>query len=128
VEKIEPLSVEATLRTLLGTIEALSQSPQLSYQEVKEPEAGRSMSFKVSLGVVPDYAFAGNGMRIAGISDGKPAQKAGLLAGDVVVEFGGMPVRDMTSYMTALAAFTKGQKVKVVILRGQERLVKDVLL
>jgi hypothetical protein len=34
----------------------------------------------------------------------------------------------MTSYMTALAAFTKGQKVKVVILRGQERLVKDVLL
>jgi hypothetical protein len=128
VEKIEPLSVEATLRTLLGTVEALSQSPQLSYQEIKEPEAGRSMSFKVSLGVVPDYAFSGNGMRIAGLSDGKPAQKAGLLAGDVVVEFGGMPVRDMTSYMTALSAFTKGQKVKVVVLRGTERLTKDILL
>jgi S1-C subfamily serine protease len=67
-------------------------------------------------------------MRISGLSDGKPAQKAGLLAGDVVVEFGGMPVRDMTSYMTALSAFTKGQKVKVVVLRGTERLTKDILL
>lgn len=126
VEKIEPLSVEATLRTLLGTVEALSRSPQLTLQDVKEPEAGRSMSFKVSLGVVPDYAFSGNGMRIAGISEGKAASKAGLLAGDVVVELGGIPVRDMTSYMTALAAFSKGQKAKVVVLRNQERLVKEV--
>ena len=127
VEKIEPLSVEYTLRTLLGTVEALAQSSALSFQDVKEPTNASSASFKVTLGVVPDYAFAGNGMRISGVSPGKPAEKAGLVAGDVVVELGGMPVRDMTSYMTALSAFSKGQKAKVVFVRNGERLAKDVV-
>ena len=51
----------------------------------------------------------------------------GSVAGDVVVELGGMPVRDMTSYMTALSAFSKGQKAKVVFVRDGERLAKDVV-
>jgi hypothetical protein len=38
-----------------------------------------------------------------------------------------MPVRDMTSYMTALSAFSKGQKAKVVFVRNGERLAKDVV-
>ena len=127
VEKIEPLSVEYTLRTLLATVEVLSQAPALTQQDVKEPTTASSASFKVTLGVVPDYAFAGSGMRISGLSPGKPAEKAGLVAGDVVVELGGMPVRDMTSYMTALSAFSKGQKAKVVFVRDGERLAKDVV-
>jgi hypothetical protein len=127
VEKIEPLSVEYTLRTLLATVEVLSQAPALTQQDVKEPTSASSASFKVTLGVVPDYAFSGNGMRISGLSPGKPAEKAGLVAGDVVVELGGMPVRDMTSYMTALSAFSKGQKAKVVFVRDGERLAKDVV-
>jgi hypothetical protein len=127
VEKIEPLSVEYTLRTLLATVEVLSQAPALTQQDVKEPTNESAASFKVTLGVVPDYAFAGSGMRISGVSPGKPAEKAGLVAGDVVVELGGMPVRDMTSYMTALSSFSKGQKAKVVFVRNGERLAKDVV-
>ena len=40
------------------------------------------------MGVIPDYLYDGKGMRIDGVSEGKPAQKAGLQKGDVVVQMG----------------------------------------
>src|SRR6187401_2943403 len=65
-------------------------------------------SFKVTLGVVPDYTFNGEGMRIDGVTDGRPAAKAGLKAGDVVVKLGEHRITDMMSYMKGLGLFTKG--------------------
>ena len=76
--------------------------------------------------MVPDYAFDKEGMRIDGVSDGKPAQKAGLLAGDIVIQIGEHKVVDMMSYMKALGKFTKGEKTKVKVKRGEEILEKDI--
>lgn len=78
-------------------------------------------SFKVTLGVVPDYAYSGEGMRIDGVTDGKPAAKAGLKAGDVVVKLGDHRITDMMSYMKGLGRFTKGEQTVVIVLRdGKE--------
>jgi len=71
--------------------------------------------------VIPDYMFDGKGMRIDGISEDKPAQKAGLQKGDVVTELGTKKVTDMMSYMKALAVFKKGDKTTVIVNRkGKE--------
>ncbi|MBK9318562.1 MAG: PDZ domain-containing protein [Bacteroidetes bacterium] len=86
----------------------------------------RCPRFKVTLGVVPDYAFEGEGMRIDGVSDGKPAAKAGLLAGDIVKQIGDHKVLDMMSYMKALGKFNKGEKATVTLLRGKEEKKIDV--
>ena len=76
---------------------------------------------KVTLGVVPDYLFEGKGMRIDGITEGRPASKAGLHVGDVVVKLGAIDVSDMMSYMKALAAFNKGDTAPVIVVReGKE--------
>lgn len=84
-----------------------------------------SPSFKVTLGVVPDYAYSGEGMRIDGVTDGKPAAKAGLKAGDVVVKLGEHRITDMMSYMKGLGKFTKGEETVVTVLRnGKEEKVK----
>ncbi|MFN6117121.1 MAG: PDZ domain-containing protein, partial [Flavobacteriales bacterium] len=52
-------------------------------------------------------------MRIDGLTDGKPAAKAGLQVGDVVVGIGSNEVTDMMSYMKALGAFNKGDTAPV---------------
>ena len=45
---------------------------------------GTSTRFTVSLGIMPDYAFSGNGVKVDGVTDGRPAQKAGIKAGDII--------------------------------------------
>jgi S1-C subfamily serine protease len=82
--------------------------------------------FKVGLGVVPDYLFTGKGMRIDGISEEKPAQKAGLMKGDIVVKLGDSTIVDMMSYMRTLATFDNGDKTKVVVDRGGTMVEKEI--
>ncbi len=77
--------------------------------------------FKVTLGVVPDYLFDGKGMRIDGVSEDKPAQRAGMQKGDVVVKMGEYDVTDMMSYMKSLSKFEKGQTAIVTIERNGEK-------
>ena len=58
-------------------------------------------------------------MRIDGVSDGKPAQKAGIMAGDIILKLGEYEIVDMMAYMQALGKLKKGDKTVVVILRNE---------
>ena len=69
--------------------------------------------FKVGLGVIPDYLYDGKGMRIDGISEDKPAQKAGLQKGDIVIKLGDSTVTDLMGYMRALSVFETGNITKI---------------
>lgn len=80
-------------------------------------ESESAPRFKVTLGVIPDYLFEGKGMRIDGVSDGKPAEKAGIMKGDVVVKMGTIEIVDMMSYMIGLSKFEKGNSTTVEVLR-----------
>ena len=60
-------------------------------------------------------------MRVDGVSEGKPAQAAGLQKGDIVVQLGDSTVHDMMSYMRALSKFQKGDSTKVVIQRSGQK-------
>ncbi|TXD82682.1 M28 family peptidase [Subsaximicrobium wynnwilliamsii] len=104
---------------IFDIISDLDDNGKLPFRKTKN-ESEDVPRFKVTLGVVPDYLFDGKGMRIDGISEDKPAQKAGLQKGDVVVKLGDSLVTDMMSYMRALSAFDTGDKTKVVVKRGEE--------
>jgi aminopeptidase YwaD len=106
--------------------ELAASGDKIAFTSTKQDENGDVPRWKVTLGVVPDYMFDGKGMRIDGVTDGKPASKAGLQTGDVVVEMAGMGVTDMMSYMRALSKFDKGQTVKVVVLRNGKKKAKKV--
>lgn len=98
---------------------------KLAFQKTKD-ESSRGPRFTVTLGVVPDYLYDGQGMRIDGVSEGKPAQKAGLQKGDVVVQLGDSTVTDMMSYMRGLSAFKAGDKTKVIVKRNGESIEATV--
>jgi S1-C subfamily serine protease len=57
-------------------------------------------------------------MRLSGVTPGSPADKAGVKAGDVVVQFGDKAVTDLYSYTDALNAHKPGDVVTVVVKRG----------
>ena len=110
---------------IFDIITDLDSNGKLSFRKTKN-ESEETPRFKVGLGVVPDYLFDGKGMRIDGVSDDKPAQKAGLQKGDVVVKLGDSTVVDMMSYMRALSVFERGNKSKVLVLRDGKEVIFDI--
>ena len=104
-----------------SVITRLDGRAKLAFIKTKD-ESKDAPKFSVTLGVVPDYLFDGKGMRIDGVSEDRPAQKAGLLAGDIVVQLGDIQVIDMMSYMEALSKFKKGDTTEVTVRRNEENL------
>jgi S1-C subfamily serine protease len=87
---------------------------------------GESSARKVALGTIPDFAFAGPGVRLTGVVAGSSAERAGLLAGDVLVEVNGEAVADLRAYSDALKRVSAGERVRLAYLRGQERRTTEV--
>jgi len=110
---------------IFDVISDLDNNGKLAFRKTKN-ESDETPRFKVGLGVVPDYLFDGEGMRIDGVSEEKPAQRAGLLKGDVVVRLGDSSVIDMMSYMRALSVFEKGNKTKVKVIREGKEVEVDI--
>ena len=106
-------------------IEATCTFPKMEFSETKQPQ-NANRSFKVTMGVMPDYAFDKKGMRIDGVTDGRPASKAGILAGDIVLKIGDFDIKDVYAYMDALSKFNKGDTTKIVVHRGDKDLVLDI--
>jgi S1-C subfamily serine protease len=89
----------------------------------------KSRNFKVTLGIVPDYASTESaGLRVDGVVEGKPAYAAGMQKGDIIVAMEGKAVKDIYDYMYRLGDFKVGQRISVDVKRGDEIVVLIVEL
>ncbi len=114
------------LKLMIKLIEQLDIQPKLAFLTTKNKSMNSARSFKVTMGVMPSYTSDVNGLQIDGVTDGKPAQKAGMLAGDIITQIGELPITDIQTYMEALGKFEKGQTVPVKIKRKGEELIVRV--
>lgn len=110
---------------ILALISDLDNNGELAFRKTVSDET-ETPRFKVTLGVIPDYLFDGIGMRIDGVSEDKPAQKAGLQKGDVVIALGDYVVKDMMGYMQALSKFEEGNATTVTVKRGDQVVSAEV--
>ena len=124
-EKLNYEGMETISNYIFEIISDLDNNGKLPFRKTKN-ESEDVPRFKVGLGVIPDYLFDGEGMRIDGISEDKPAQKANLQKGDIVIKLGDSLVTDMMSYMRVLATFDTGDKTKVIVKRGDEDVEADI--
>lgn len=124
-DKINYEGEKKVLQYIVKLIEETETMPKLTFTKTKSPDS-KTSGFKVTMGVMPDYSFEGKGMRVDGVTDGKPAAKAGLKQGDIVTQLGDDPVTDVMSYMKALSKFKKGDTTKVKVHRGKEELEMSV--
>ncbi len=83
---------------------------------------------RASTGTMPDFAFSGEGVRVASVGDGSPADKAGLKTGDIIVEFGGVMVKNLREYSNELKKYKPGDTVEIVVDRNGRKLKKKITL
>ena len=65
---------------------------------------------------------------ISGVTKGGPAEKAGLLAGDVIIKLGESKIGNLDDFDSALRKFQAGDKAPVVVRRGEQELTFEVEL
>lgn len=131
----------AIIKAITKIIEGSNALGKLAYHKatpaVATPPAGGNVSYaslatsspqpqwlpsrtEVSLGVIADRSANNAGLRINGVSPKKLAAKIGLQPGDVLKYLGDYKIKDMNSYLHALAHFKPGDKTVVGIKRGDD--------
>ena len=124
-EKINFEGIKGISDYIYSIISDLNDNGKLSFKKTKN-ETEEVPSFKVSLGVMPDYMFNKGGMRIDAVTQDRPGYKAGLIKGDIVIKLGDHTVEDMMGYMKALSKFKPGDSTSIVVKRDQDTIKRKV--
>jgi hypothetical protein len=123
---INQSGMEVIADMVVTLIEHMDEKDKLVFTKTKDPDPSSTPTMEVSLGVLPDYLYDGQGMRIDGVREGKPAAAAGMTKGDVIIKLGDMDVKDIYVYMDALSKYKKGDKTTLVALRDGKEMTFDI--
>jgi hypothetical protein len=109
---------DLVLLTALQVADA-GETPRFASLPSRPPAEQRDGEMRLGtyLGTVPDYGIHTDGVRLAGVSEGSPAARAGLREGDVIVQLADMKIHNIEDLMAALQAHKPGDEVEIVVLR-----------
>ena len=108
-------------------IDRSSKEERLVFTKTREQSTVTGARFSVSLGIMPDYTYTGPGVRADGISADKPAEKAGILAGDIIISLDQHEVSSLEAYMKTLSHYKKGDPAQVKVKRGENELIFSIV-
>jgi C-terminal processing protease CtpA/Prc len=122
-DKINYDDLDRIAEMAAGIVRAVSDSAQApQFTKVDQPVSRGSVAgVRVTTGTIPDYATAVKGLLLGGVTGGGPAERAGLMKGDVIVEIAGQTIANIYDYTYALELLKVDTPVKVVYMRGSER-------
>lgn len=83
---------------------------------------------QASLGTVPDFAFAGPGVRVADVGTGGAADLAGLQAGDVLLRYNDAVLTSLQQYSDLLRGSAAGDVIRLEVQRGDQVLTVEATL
>jgi len=106
-------------------VSAMDKMPKPVFTPTKQSSMSR-VNFKVTLGIMPDYSYQDAGVRVDGVTADRPASRAGMKEGDIIIQLGNNKVAGMQSYMEALSKFSKGDATTVIVLRKGEKVEMPV--
>ncbi|MBA4303586.1 MAG: hypothetical protein C0424_05120 [Sphingobacteriaceae bacterium] len=121
-EKLNYAGMADVVNYIIRVVNGLESGDKLPFTKTNDEDSRNAPRFKVTLGIMPDYFYEGRGIKVDGVTAGRPAAKAGVKQGDLLLELGDYELADMQAYMRALAAFEKGQQTTLVLIRGGETL------
>ncbi len=94
----------------------------------KAPKQVKRGGRRVSTGTMPDFSFSGEGVKIANVSEGSPAEKAGLQKGDVIIKLGQKTVTNLRDYSNELKTHNPGDEVTIVYLHDGKEITTTIKL
>lgn len=131
-ERINAAGIVKVVELVEGVAAAVAEAPQrIAFARVpaeKEAQPTGSRSFRVWVGGIPDYSQEDPGVRFSGVSPGSPAERAGLLAGDVLIRFGAKDIRNIYDYTYALGERKPGDVVTLVVRREGKDVPLEITL
>ena len=93
-----------------------------------KPAGGGGSGYGPYFGSIPDFGQVETGVRFSDVRPGSPAAKAGLKAGDILVEFGDKPIKNLYDFTDALRRSKVGDVVEVKVLRDGKPVTASVKL
>ncbi len=116
--------------TIARKIDSLTERPDFVKVERKSAHGGGGGGgyAKVYVGTIPEFGWNGEGFKLGGVSEGGPAQKAGLQGGDIMIQFGDKKVANIYDFMYGMNDHKPGDVVKVIVLRDGEEQEFDITL
>jgi hypothetical protein len=126
-DKINYIGMAKVVQFIQQLIEGDRPAQKIAFTKTRETQTTTSARFTVSMGIMPDYSYSGNGVRVDGVSDNRPAKKAGILAGDIVKQLGDYKTSSVEAYMQALSKFKKGDKTTAVVLRKEQEISFEIV-
>ena len=131
-EKINPEGAVRLLDLVEDVAKDLASAPErpdfITVVENKPAGTSGGGGYGPYFGSVPDFGQVENGVRFSDVRPGSPAAKAGLKAGDVLIQFGDKPIKNLYDFTDALRRSKVGDVVEVKVLRGQETVTATVKL
>ncbi len=131
-DKINSTSA-AKLLDLVGNVTVqLANAPDApAFQVVAEEKpagGGGGGGYGPYFGSIPDFGQTENGVKFSDVKPNSPAAKAGLKAGDVMIQFGDKPIKNLYDFTDALRRSKVGDIVEVKVLRDGQPVIANVKL
>ncbi|HMK23247.1 MAG TPA: M28 family peptidase [Terriglobales bacterium] len=119
--------VDVVGKTALELVSAQDRPTFIAVVEDK-PLAGAGGGYGPYFGSIPDFGQVENGVKFSDVKPGSPAQKAGLKAGDILVQFGDKPIKNLYDFTDALRRSKVGDVVEVTVMRDGQPVKASVKL
>ena len=108
-------SIALSLADMLMEIDNLSR---FNFTKTKGLPDTKKLNFKVSMGIVPDYVYAGKGLLIGSVRKNSPAAFSNVLPGDVLIKMEDYDIRDINDYVRELAKYKNGDRLMIKVNRN----------
>jgi hypothetical protein len=127
-DKIDPeglLKVAAIAKEVIEYLSSREEPLTATVKPKEKADTTTKKERKVSLGIIPDFAYSGEGCRLSGIVSGSPAETCGLKEGDVIIRINSNDVHNLKDLSDILKSLTPGTRISITFLReGKEMSVE----
>lgn len=114
-------------REMVSELATQPDRPRYTAIQRSKPRGDDQAVRRIYTGTIPDFTASGvKGMKISGVQGGSPAEKAGLQAGDVIVEVGGHKIGSLQDYADVLRALKPDKTIGIVVMRGDQELKIEI--
>ena len=129
IDALDGARVVSLVAKVSESLDQLKQKPQyVRVGQPATPAVGGPGGYGPYFGSIPDFGQEHGGVKFADVHDGSPAGRAGFKGGDVMVEFDGKKIDNLYDFTYALRAHKAGDKVMVTVMRGGEKITRQVTL
>lgn len=95
---------------------------------VRRAFAGLSLMDRTEVKIYKPTVKIDRGIYVYDVVSGGPAAKAGIRAGDIIIEFAGRTINDVGTFVALISEMSPGDSVNIKVLRGGQQLEFTITL